>query len=192
MKQRLGLAAAVLGLTLGAAGRAEALIALEPFNASGTFSDGSMLGGTLYITELGPLSSVSPASSLTITGGNIIGTETFNVVGAQSQIDSLTYEVTLSGTGGSLTLEIEDGGSLASYNGGLLNSYNGVVNNPDPNAPATSYTLTASDPPLSMGSLAPAAVPEPSTIILAGIGGLMCLGYAWRRRKRAATACGSQ
>jgi PEP-CTERM motif-containing protein len=28
-------------------------------------------------------------------------------------------------------------------------------------------------------------VPEPSTIVLVGIGGVACLGYAWRRRRRA-------
>jgi len=36
-------------------------------------------------------------------------------------------------------------------------------------------------------SLGPSSVPEPSTLVLLGIGSIVLLGYAWRRRRLAAT-----
>jgi hypothetical protein len=41
----------------------------------------------------------------------------------------------------------------------------------------------------TLGSLTPAATPEPSTLTLLGIGIAGTAGYGWRRRKKAAPAC---
>jgi hypothetical protein len=188
---RVGLAVAALGLLLGPVRRSEALIALEAFSLHGTFADGATLGGNIFISELGPLSSVFVNDVLqvypTITGGGVGGTAVFDTITSQGQIpNSSTYEVMLSGSAGTLTLEIEDSGSLSGYNGGLLNSYNGNATYPDPNAPYTSYSLN-NDPPLNSGNVTPytAAVPEPSTLTGACVTVVMSLAYAWRKRRRA-------
>ena len=183
-KKWIGVALASLGLLLGLAGRSEAIFALEQFSLSGSFADGATLGGTIFISEMGTLSSVFVDDFLqvfpTITGGGVGGTAVFDMITSQGQIpNTSTYEVVLSGSAGTLNLEIVDSGSLSGYNGGLLNSYNGIAAFPDSSAPYTLYNLNA-DPPLNSGTVTPvaAAVPEPSTLVIVAIGGLIAVVYA--------------
>ena len=70
-------------------------------------------------------------------------------------------------------------------NGGLLFNSSGYEVNIFSNGPSsyTYYDNSGYNTPVSF-SLSE-AVPEPSTLILAGVASLMSLGYAWRRRRKA-------
>ncbi len=73
--------------------------------------------------------------------------------------------------------------SPSSYNSGLL----------DFSGPITELTMTTNLPTVSVQqaftlAVNPSAVPEPSSLAMCGLAGLIGSAYAWRRRKRAAIA----
>jgi hypothetical protein len=84
--------------------------------------------------------------------------------------DGLYYSFTLQAiAAGSGVISFDPAGTL--YASGLT----GFNLAPLPTGAPLQFTITGG----------PAVVPEPSTLALGGIGGLLALGYAWRRRRAA-------
>lgn len=214
MAKRLGSAAAVLGLVAGAAGRAEAVpIVTFNFtgtsNATGvtfsgsfsydlatparsvtprppgtqaiyepspafpamfslssggvTYSSAAAVGSSIVVfDDVQPFSAPAPRDELVII---LLGPEA--VDRARLDIRLLDFDRTAFSSG-ALPATLD----LAQFEVAILLQGRGEGGRPNTTGPLASL------------GLAPAAVPEPSTLAMGGIGGLLALGYGWRHRTR--------
>jgi PEP-CTERM motif len=210
--RRIGLAVAVLGLVIGAAparagfvftDRAAFLADVQPgyyledFNGlpgntdlgpSVSFSGGGFsydatnpndLFTTPSIAGDVALSTFDSGQSITITftgapvtavGGNIFGSDISGIY-----------------TPGAITMQLDDGESITLPNpdptsfAGFITSSPIVSVSIFPEGFNSAYWATLDN--LIVGQAAVTAVPEPSSLISAGIAGVLGLGYGWRRRR---------
>jgi hypothetical protein len=160
---RLALA---LGLVAGAAGQAGA--GLMTFAASGTFAEGGALGGTVTIdTTTGALTAVDLMATVTHTFRF-----TTNIGGVPDYAGSGLFVIVADDPSGGYPIGLFGlpVSSLVGYAGGPISGA------------STIFFPDGSTVGLTNGNLAP--VPEPSGIVLAGLGivGLV-IGHARRRRR---------
>ena len=156
---RKALVAAVLGIMLGAPPTRADITTI--FDASGTFSDGSTLSGTVTIDVTS-----GTATSWDLTAGS------YQFLSLDSQ-QNAGGAILLSGDDSSiaqLSLFIPVAG-LAGYTGGSLTTSSNLQLLP-------SFDQTQ----LTSGSLT--SVPEPSTLAIGAIGAVAFLAYGWSRQSR--------
>ncbi len=187
-------AAALVGTPRPAA--ATFAIPVMKFNLSGTFEDGATLGGSLFIDITPAREQVDPyfagkvtATFATITlpslSSNVIA---FDDITTQGQIAPDVYQVEMQTEDKSTTMDVYlPVTTLIGYTGGSLISDTQTAGQ---TTYVSGYEVSVPiDPHLKMGELSPAAVPEPTSLALACLGGGV-LGLGWvasrfRRRKAA-------
>lgn len=165
MRLRTILAVSVLAL-MPLLARADSI---TTFNASGTFTDGATLSGTIDInTTLG-----------TVTGINLVTSAPdsliFNFIQSQGQLTSNIFYVQ-GGTAASGLPNLNLGiwaGSLVGYSGGGLYPGSDI------------WYSNSNIIVLQSGDLTPSAVPEPATFALLGTGLLGLAGAVRRKVHRA-------
>jgi hypothetical protein len=175
--RRVLLAVAVLGLAVGAAGRARADIMITLDDATPTVI--APTTGTLEVDFKGTVTATLNADTGTATFGGSM----------PAQMDGQSL---FSGNGNVAAIApvLENGGTFT----GVIFSIFIAPNTPPGTYTGGTYQLeqnvqTPTDTPVivdvSWGITveSPTAVPEPSTLAYAATGVLMWLGYAWRRRK---------
>jgi len=165
-------------------------------NSSGTLTIGQENGSTVQLTNIGS-STATIYISIGSTGFTqpVGSTSLFSAIGGSVTIgggtNALTYQSYVDPTNGQNTL-----GSIASgaVSPGITaqGSYNQSVTKPGLSLAAT-YSLTellavtlASGAEINFSSstaVTPTAVPEPSSMAIAGLGALGMIGYGLRRRK---------
>lgn len=172
-----------LGLVTLAAPRAVWADTIIQFNASGTFADGSVLTGTVTIDTT---TGLPTGVSLKTTGPTAVGPLTDLGFG---QDEAQFFEIAAQGFNNDDIYLYLDVPNLIGYTGGALCGVStGCVETVPPNLGAVVSSVT--DPVyLTAGGLTlPAAVPEPSSVMLLGIGfvGLMGIRFnsngVWDRR----------
>jgi len=189
LTRRFALAAAILGLAAGAAGRAEA--------GQITFSYGgpSVVPGIPgFTTGVGRFAFDDSRTSLTLGDLTEFGyTQTvLAIIGGRPQqslftfglADLTSFSATLGPGGVPTSLALTTGLVPATNPAFVPETF--VVDSLVPDGAATFNPLGLR---LTTGTVTifPATpVPEPSTFALGGIGGLLALGYTWHRRKWAA------
>ncbi len=185
--KRIGLIVAMLALMVGAEGRAEA--GLITFNYSGRNVFPGQMGNT---TGIGSFSFADSRTSLAladITAFSYVQTVTAILGGAQQQTtfnfalaDLTRFSATLGPDGVPTSLSLSTRPVPAANPIFVPETF--VVNSLRTDGAAT-FNFIGQQLTLGTVTLAPTAapVPEPSTLVSAGIAGLMGLGYAWRRRK---------
>jgi hypothetical protein len=194
--QGLGLAVLVAVALAGTPSRAGTIfpIPTTTFDLSGTFDDGATLGGFLYIDITPPSGlpsdqfagtvvtsfatiTLSPPSSNVLSPWNIT---------TQSQITPDIYMVEVQTDDKFTTMDLYlPVTTLIGYTGGPLISDTYMASQ---TIYVSAYT-SVGDPNLKMGQLSLASVPEPSSLLLACLGGgVLGLGSAasWFRHRKAA------
>jgi hypothetical protein len=196
----LGMAMLVAALLAGMPRPAAAILGIpgENFFLTGTFADGSTLGGFVYIDNQAPTGDPNlDKYSGTVVAGDVTVTlpspqsstlEFFNF-GFQGLVSTNVYEVDISTSevsspSYSMTLYLPVS-TLVGYNGGPIISDTYTAGQ---TTFVSGYDVSG-DPHLTMGQLSPTSVPEPSSLLLACLGGGV-LGLGWvasrfRRRKAA-------
>jgi len=179
--RRFMLATAVLGLMAGAAAPARADISLV-FTAAGTFTDGAVLGGTMTIdTTNGTVTS----AALTVSAPDSLNFDYLQNVQPNFPVSGL-YALTFSTTSNFfyplLSLGIPTSAStLQGYTGGNLASDTNLVG-----GFTSSIQFSSSrSVDLDHGTLT-VAVPEPSTLLVACVGGVCAIAYGVANKRRAA------
>jgi autotransporter-associated beta strand protein len=147
-------------------------------SGSGNLSFGTLSSATFGgLTGPGTLSlanSSSKAVALSVGNGNASTTFSGTLNGAGSLIKIGSGTLILAGS------NIYTGGTIVEA--GML-----IANNSEAIPNGTNLTVGASALSIYGTSAAPAAVPEPGTLVLLSIGAIALAGYAWRRRRLAAT-----
>jgi hypothetical protein len=168
----------VLGLIVGVAGSARADLI---FNATGTFDNGAQLSGTVTIdTVMGVVTS----ANLLVSGPGLADL-TFDVLESQgTDLPHPGYFFNMLQTSGTeipfLFLGLFN---TADHNPPNLVDYPGgpfILAHPPFFGLGSEYFDTQ-DHLLISGSLTP--VPEPSSLMIVGLGGALALGYAWCCRR---------
>lgn len=181
----LGMAMLVAAALAGTPRPAAATFAIPvtKFYLSGTFEDGATLGGFLYIDIVppsglpsDPFAGTVVTSFATITlpppSLNVLSPENITT---QSQITSDSYKVEVQTDDTLTTMDLYlPVTTLLGYTGGPLISDTYMAGQ---NMYVSGYDVSG-DPHLKMGQLSLAAVPEPSSLLLACLGGGM-LGLGW-------------
>ena len=148
------------------------------FTADGTFTDGATLSGSLDIDV-----TTGTATSADLLAQLQMQTHTHRCYSQEVNYplagDSAMY-FSARGYPFLVFYAFTPTGSLVGYSGGQLNSLdynpNGYVSCVLPNS--------SSQVNLTQGSLTAAAVPEPSTAVLAVFGALSVIAYGWSRHRR--------
>jgi hypothetical protein len=174
--RRIGLALALAGIVAGTSGRAVAIQPLEPFYATGTFADSATLGGSLLI-GLDSGTVINADLTVAVPGSSLL---TFtDLVPASTGTIGSSYEISLLNTTQQYYLDLYlPTPTLVGYTGGPIESTSDTTG-----GFLSSYG--PGDPDLTSGSLSTSAVPEPSSLVLAGIAATVGLGLMARRRRRA-------
>jgi hypothetical protein len=211
MMRRFGLAVAVLGLVAGASGRASAGLvtyyteksafgigsaALSNSNHTITFS-----GGNSDVTvTFNPILMTSPTSVSDATPGSL-GTFSVTETGSSNvSAPSNPFVLQINQTAPTIGFATDSGTLAGSFQSN--NNHHGEIDFASTTVVIGSVTyalqgLTGEHHALILpnsgsvtlyATVTSTAVPEPSSVALCGIAGLTGLGYAWRRRNRAATA----
>jgi autotransporter-associated beta strand protein len=147
------------------------------FNNAGHGSTIGLTGGSHVIDA-----PVVLADNLTVRSGSANSwTLSFDTASSIAQSGTGSYSLTMNGAGGTLILS---GSDSDSYTGGTnVEAGTLIVTNSEAIPNGTSLTVGAGALSIFGASNAPAAVPEPSTFVLLGIGAISLVGYAWRRRR---------
>ena len=178
-KYALAAALALIGLLTPISVWADSVV----FDASGLFSDGSMLTGTVTADTT---TGLVTAANLTTTGTTSLGPFTFlliqHPVKGNPSLDTVGIFDASTVDGVSLVFPM-----LSSFGFGSVVPLcgNSPLNCPQVGGFIISDFFTASGPtPLTHGMLTPTASPEPSSLLLLGICllGLLGLGLRFRRR----------
>ena len=176
--RRFVLTSAVLALLAGAAARARADLTLT-FNAAGTFEDGATLGGTLTIDTT---SGMVTAANLTVGAPQSL---TFIYIQNTVITSAATTEIDLGSPGydpAQITLYMYlPTTTLTGYLGGPLDPGTGI-------SVFHTYGLHSyySYDELVGGGSLNVAVPEPSTLLVACVGGVCAIAYGVAKKRRAA------
>ncbi len=171
--RRFMLTAAVLGLMAGAGPRARA--DLSTFAAAGEFQDGATLGGTMTIDTT---AGIVTAVDLTVTAPDSLA---FTFVQAQESFEGIYTIQTGTAASGFPDLNLYfPNPSLVGYTGGYIGSgdQTAIVYVSD------IYYSSNNQVYLTVGSLT--AVPEPSTLLVACVGGVCVIAYGVAKQRRAA------
>ncbi len=169
-EMRKAVCAIALTAVLYAIGTGSAM-ADSVFDVSGTFTDGPDLSGTITINTSTGLITSADLQTDGATFDDILGQDGTSFPG------HWYAAINAPGFPGDLQL-VFDASSLVNYSGGSL---------------STQTTLYHAGPPydLASGTVTLASVPEPSSLVLAGIAAAGGLGVLWRRRRGRAVGKGS-
>jgi hypothetical protein len=189
--KRIGLAVATLGVVVGTAAQAQAVFRFDE-NGNGTVN-GSPLPGVMAPDPSNgnrqALTYFLP-SNLLFVQGDLIVNEPNGTASDVVRFTNASGALTGSGADDRFIFYSTPGGSALADTGLPSNAGTGfvfgtvieqIVGN------TSTFFFQGNGAQYFGTSDAPAAVPEPSTVVSVSIIGLLGLGYAWRRRKANAT-----
>jgi hypothetical protein len=138
------------------------------FDATGTFSDGEKLGGTVTIDV-----TTGVATSIDLT----VGSDTFNTIHDQAQ-EPTYYSIDSEATNFDFlqfSIPVDSSTTLIGYGGGPLSTA------------TTLFPAAGGFVELQAGALTPepTTVPEPSTAIVSAISAVAFIAYGWSRHRQA-------